>query len=271
MIMHDDRPGYGRLAAGSGMLLLLGSVGVIRRATCCGSITGSRDGDSYVFGWTLRGAGDSAGIFVARSRHAGRSETCWRRAGVGEVVDDRRVRSGGGVLWAGINYCDRGRSAKRDSWAGRRCGTAWAPFWRIGATVGLQRCSDALQASGFAVLQLVFHQTFCSTAPRRCCDPRDYQAMLRLPRPKTLRVSSTGGITPVGGFGKVSGSYYGEVLGDFGDPRHRGADDGSHFADDPLVPVDFVRGPRQRIGAGCISHRRAGSRVPARGPDVVER
>jgi len=241
MIMHDDRPGGWTPAAGS-VLLLHGICGCHSASYMLRFHHRLNAMGIRTFRLDMRGCGDSA-EFCRTITHAGRSEDVLAAMQcVGEVVDDRSspigavgVSLGGNQLLLTAGRIGNGTHARPEVWD--RVG----PILAIAPPLDLQRCSDALQAFRLRFYNWYFIKHLFHRASPLLRSREDYQAMLRLPRPKTLRQFDRAITAPLAGF-ESEREYYGEssaisVIHDIAVPTMVVTS-----ADDPLVPVDSFEG-----------------------------
>ncbi|MFG0289966.1 MAG: YheT family hydrolase [Rhodopirellula sp. JB044] len=237
VVMHDDEPHGWNPEAGA-VLMLHGICGchaapyMIRFQRRLGQL-GIR-----TFRLDMRGCGDSAS-FCESITHAGRSEDVISAVEfIAGLIDDANspigavgVSLGGNQLLLTAGRVGNGFHKIPKGWD--RIG----PILAIAPPLDLQRCSDAMQSPALRFYNWYFITHLLRRASPRLQAREDYQQMLSLPRPRTLRYFDRTFTAPLAGF-ESEQVYYREssaapVVEHIQVPTLIVTAD-----DDPLVPIE---------------------------------
>lgn len=237
LVMHDDQPEGWTPQCGA-VLMLHGICGchaapyMVRFQRRLGQL-GIR-----TFRLDMRGCGDSAPL-CRTITHAGRSEDVVAAIEfIARLIDDADspigavgVSLGGNQLLLTAGRVGNGFHTPPLGWD--RVG----PILAVAPPLDLQLCSDAMQSARLRFYNWYFIKHLLRRASPQLRSREDYQQMLRLPRPRTLRHFDREFTAPLAGF-ESEQDYYGQasaakVINDINVPTLVVTSD-----DDPLVPVE---------------------------------
>ncbi|TWT65986.1 putative hydrolase [Allorhodopirellula solitaria] len=236
LVAHDDEPQNWTPAKGS-VLLLHGICGCHSAGYMVRFQRRLNEHGIRTFRLDMRGCGDSAPLCRSIT-HAGRSEDVLAAIEfIARLVDD--VSSPIGALGVSLGANQLLLAAGRVGSGKHTAPVGWdrvGPLLAIAPPMDLQLCSDAMESAKLRFYNWYFikHLLRRASAPLRERD--DYQAMLRLPKPKTLRQFDRQFTAPLAGFDNERDYYRASsavsVAADIAVPTLIVTS-----ADDPLVPV----------------------------------
>lgn len=246
LVVHDDEPLDWTPAHGS-VLLLHGICGFHAAGYMVRFQRRLNDRGIRTFRLDMRGCGDSAPLCQTIT-HAGRSEDVLAAIEfVASVVDDCASPIGALGVSLGANQLllAAGRIGNRS----HRTPAAWnrvGPLLAIAPPMDLRLCSDAMESARLRFYNWYFIKHLLRRASPQLRARADYQQMLRLPKPRTLRQFDRQFTAPLAGFADEQ-DYYREssavsVVGDIAVPTLIVTS-----ADDPLVPVQSFRTLADRL------------------------
>ncbi len=248
LVVHDDEPPTWTPAKGS-VLLLHGICGCHTAGYMVRFQRRLNEQGIRTFRLDMRGCGDSAPL-CRTITHAGRSEDVLAAIEfvAGEVDDSASpigalgVSLGANQLLLAAGRIGSGTQATPTHW--NRVG----PLLAIAPPIDLQMCSDAMESAKLRFYNWYFIKHLLRRASPQLRARADYQEMLRLPKPKTLRQFDRQFTAPLAGF-ESERDYYGAssastVAHDIDVPTLIVTS-----ADDPLVPVDSFVKLQERLGS----------------------
>ncbi|WP_302117629.1 YheT family hydrolase [Allorhodopirellula heiligendammensis] len=250
LAVHEDEPTRWTPAHGS-VLLLHGICGCHAAGYMVRFQRRLNEQGIRTFRLDMRGCGDSASLCRSIT-HAGRSEDVLAAIEfIADLVDDAAspigalgVSLGANQLLLAAGRVGSGNCAMPAAWD--RVG----PLLAIAPPMDLQRCSDAMESAKLRFYNWYFIKHLLRRASPQLLARPDYQAMLQLAKPKTLRQFDRQFTAPLAGFANER-DYYREssaisVAEDIGVPTLIVTS-----ADDPLVPVKSFMELQDRLGANA--------------------
>lgn len=246
LVVHDDEPLDWTPANGS-VLMLHGICGCHTAGYMVRFQRRLNERGIRTFRLDMRGCGDSAPLCQTIT-HAGRSEDVVAAIEfIASVVEDPAspigalgVSLGANQLLLAAGRIGNGAHSTPASW--NRVG----PLLAIAPPMDLRLCSDAMESAKLRFYNWYFIKHLLRRASPQLLSRADYQAMLRLPKPKTLRQFDRQFTAPLAGFADEQ-DYYREssavsVVDDIAVPTLIVTS-----ADDPLVPVQSFQSLNDRL------------------------
>lgn len=247
LVVHEDEPMDWTPSNGS-VLLLHGICGCHAAGYMVRFQRRLNDRGIRTFRLDMRGCGDSAPLCRSIT-HAGRSEDVMTAIEfVANVVDDAASPIGAVGVSLGANQLllAAGRIGK----ATHPAPMGWnrvGPLLAIAPPMDLQLCSDAMESAKLRFYNWYFIKHLLRRASLQLRARDDYQQILRLPKPKTLRQFDRQFTAPLAGFDNERDYYRASsaisVVDDIAVPTLIVTS-----ADDPLVPVQSFMNLDDRLG-----------------------
>lgn len=250
LVVHDDEPLDWTPANGS-VLLLHGICGCHATGYMVRFQRRLNERGIRTFRLDMRGCGDSAPLCQTIT-HAGRSEDVVAAIEfVASMVDD--AASPIGALGVSLGANQLLLAAGRIGNGTHPMPAAWnrvGPLLAIAPPMDLLLCSDAMESAKLRFYNWYFIKHLLRRASPQLRARMDYQKMLRLPKPKTLRQFDRQFTAPLAGFANERDYYRASsaisVVDDIAVPTLIVTS-----ADDPLVPVQSFRTLADRLDQGA--------------------